>query len=305
MLDYYAILGVNKNAPNEEIKQAYRRLARRYHPDANPGNKAAEEKFKDINEAYEILGDRTRRVEYDRTLNPKNATRTPVANPFSNFSRGTRSPSKTASGDRIPIDNNDYRQTTIKRERVVPSRPLRRDIEAKLTLPLDKAYRGGREKIRLEDGRSLDVEMPAGMLDGQRIRLKGQGIEGGNLYLKITVARHPVFNLQGADIYCKIPVTPSEAVLGSAIEVPTLDGLVKVTVPAGVRSGQRLRLANKGYPLKSSEKLAGEEMVQRGDQMVEIQIVAPRDISPPETELYEKLRQLEQFNPRQNIIKNL
>jgi curved DNA-binding protein len=114
-----------------------------------------------------------------------------------------------------------------------------------------------------------------------------------------------VFNLQGADIYCKIPVTPSEAVLGSAIEVPTLDGLVKVTVPAGVRSGQRLRLANKGYPLKSSEKLAGEEMVQRGDQMVEIQIVAPRDISPPETELYEKLRQLEQFNPRQNIIKNL
>jgi curved DNA-binding protein len=301
VLDYYGILGVNKNAPSEEIKQAYRRLARRYHPDANPGNKAAEEKFKDINEAYEILSDQTRRVQYDRTLSQKGGTRPSVVNPFSR----NRQESKSGSSERINIDNNDYRQTTIKRERVVtPSRPVRRDIEAKLTLPLDKAYRGGREKIRLEDGRSLEIEMPSGMVDGQRIRLKGQGIEGGNLYLKITVARHPLFNLQGSDIYCKIPVTPSEAVLGSAIEVPTLDGLVKVTVPSGVRSGQRLRLANKGYPLQSSDK-DGSNNARRGDQLVEIQIVTPKEISEAETELYEKLRKLEQFNPRENILKNL
>ncbi len=306
--DYYAILGVSKNTPNEEIKQAYRRLARRYHPDANPGNKAAEEKFKDINEAYEILSDQTRRVQYDRVLSQKSATRNSAANPFSNFTRPNRAGTKTAATERnsVRTDSNDYRPGTTKRERVVtPSRPLRRDIEAKLTLPLDKAYRGGREKIRLEDGRSLEVEMPSGMLDGQRIRLKGQGFEGGNLYLKITVARHPFFNIQGSDIYCKIPVTPSEAVLGSAIEVPTLDGLVKVTVPSGVRSGQRLRLANKGYPLQSSDKLNGLEVSQRGDQLVEIQIVTPREISEAERELYEKLRKLEQFNPRQNIIKNL
>jgi curved DNA-binding protein len=298
VLDYYGILGVNKNAPSEEIKQAYRRLARRYHPDANPGNKAAEEKFKDINEAYEILSDQTRRVQYDRTLSQKNPTRPSVPNPFSRNRPGT----KTSST--IRTDDNDYSPGTTKRERVVSSRPMRRDIEAKLTLPLDKAYRGGREKIRLEDGRSLEIEMPSGMLDGQRIRLKGQGIEGGNLYLKITVARHPLFNLQGSDIYCKIPVTPSEAVLGSAIKVPTLDGLVKVTVPSGVRSGQRLRLANKGYPLQSSDK-DGSENSRRGDQLVEIQIVTPKEISEAEAELYEKLRKLEQFNPRENILKNL
>ncbi|MGL4879736.1 MAG: J domain-containing protein, partial [Waterburya sp.] len=160
----------------------------------------------------------------------------------------------------------------------------------------DEAYRGGKRKIRLEDGRSLEVDMPMGMFDGQRIRLKGQGIEGGDLYLKITVARHPFFEIQGGNIYCQIPVTPTEAILGSAIEVPTIDGLVKVSVPNGVRSGQRLRLANKGYFDKSGE---------RGDQLVEIQIVTPKEITPEEKDLYEKLRELEQFNPRQNLIKNL
>ena len=138
--------------------------------------------------------------------------------------------------------------------------------------------------------------MPSGMFNGQRIRLRGQGIEGGDLYLKITVARHPFFEIQGGNIYCQIPITPTEAILGSAIEVPTIDGLVKVTVPNGVRSGQRLRLANKGYFDKSGE---------RGDQLVEIQIVTPKEITPEEKELYEKLSELEEFNPRQNIIKSL
>ncbi|MEL7521593.1 MAG: J domain-containing protein, partial [Cyanobacteria bacterium J06553_1] len=173
---------------------------------------------------------------------------------------------------------------------------VRRDIEAKLTLGLDEAYRGGKRKIRLEDGRSLEVDMPAGIVNGRRIRLGGQGIEGGDLYLKITVARHPFFDVQGENIYCQIPVTPTEAILGSAIEVPTIDGLVKVSVPNGVRSGQRLRLANKGYFNKSGD---------RGDQLVEIQIVTPKEISPEEKELYEKLKELEQFNPRKNIIRSL
>ena len=138
--------------------------------------------------------------------------------------------------------------------------------------------------------------MPSGMIDGQRIRLKGQGIDGGNLYLKITVARHPFFEIQGANIYCQLPITPTEAVLGSSIEVPTIDGLVKVTIPKGVRSGQRLRLANKGYLDKAGN---------RGDQLVEIQIFAPKEISDTERELYQKLRELEQFKPRANVVKNL
>jgi curved DNA-binding protein len=135
--------------------------------------------------------------------------------------------------------------------------------------------------------------MPAGMETGQRIRLKGQGIGGGDLYLKITVTPHSFFHLDGTDIHCQLPVTPSEAVLGIAVEVPTLDGLVKMNLPRGVRSGQRLRLASKGYPEDNGRS--------RGDQLVEIQIVVPRDPSSQEQELYEKLRQIESFNPRLDL----
>ncbi len=297
--NYYEMLGVNKNASSSEIKKAYRTLAIRYHPDRNLGNKAAEEKFKDINEAYEVLSDQTRRVQYDESI-----SRRPLFNKggFNNFGRnngnsagqGTRVRGERST--RTRVDTQDFRPGQTKTSRVVNPRPARRDIEAKLTLRLDEAYRGGKRKIRLEDGRSLEVDMPQGMFNGQRIRLRSQGLEGGDLYLKITVARHPLFEIQGENIYCQIPVTPTEAILGSAIEVPTIDGLVKVSVPNGVRSGQRLRLANKGYFNKLGE---------RGDQLVEIQIVTPKEISPEEKELYEKLKELEQFNPRKNIIKNL
>lgn len=295
MRNYYEMLGISKNAPSSEIKKAYRTLAIKYHPDRNLGNKAAEEKFKDINEAYEVLSDQTRRVQYDQSISRKNFVN---KTGFGNFGRNNGSaPSRgrTVDRPRNRVDDGDYRPGKTKRERVV-SRPLRRDIEAKLTLGLDEAYRGGKRKIRLEDGRSLEVDMPKGMFNGQRIRLRGQGIEGGDLYLKITVARHPFFDVQGENIYCQVPITPTEAILGSAIEVPTIDGLVKVSVPNGVRSGQRLRLANKGYFGKSGD---------RGDQLVEIQIVTPKEISPEEKELYEKLQELEQFNPRKNIIKSL
>ena len=288
--NYYEMLGVDKNAPSNEIKRAYRTLAIKYHPDRNLGNKAAEEKFKDINEAYEVLSDQTRRVQYDDSLKPKPFFGRGGNNNNNARPRPNARPTRPRSGK---IFTDDFRPGTTKRPKEIPQR---RDIEAKLTLGLDEAYRGGKRKIRLEDGRSLEVDMPSGMFNGQRIRLKGQGIQGGDLYLKITVARHPFFEIQGENIYCQIPVTPTEAILGSAIEVPTIDGLVKVTVPNGVRSGQRLRLANKGYFDKSRN---------RGDQLVEIQIVTPKEITSQEKELYEKLRELEQFNPRQNIIKNL
>ena len=300
--NYYEILGVTRNASSEEIKKVYRTLARKYHPDRNPGNKAAEEKFKDINEAYEVLSDGSKRSQYDqfskvwtkRGFGTRNGKSTATSN-FSNFARNTSNMGQTATAERYRsrVDANDFRPGTTKRERVVTARPNRRDIEAKLTLPLLKAYQGGKERIRLEDARSLEVDMPPAMTDGQRIRLKGQGLDGGDLYLKITVARHPFFRLQGSDIYCQIPVTPSEAALGNLVEIPTIDGLVKMTVPQGVRSGQRLRLANKGYPDAKGE---------RGDQLVEIQIVVPKELSTAEKELYAKLRQIETFNPRKDLV---
>jgi curved DNA-binding protein len=134
--------------------------------------------------------------------------------------------------------------------------------------------------------------MPPAMVTGQRLRLRNQGVNGGDLYLKITVSEHSFFKLKNSDIFCELPLTPSEAVLGGEVEVPTLDGWVKMKLPPGVFSGQRLRLAGKGYPTGNAD---------RGDQLVEIQIVLPKEISEEERELYQKLRQIETFKPRKDL----
>ncbi|MGF1482319.1 MAG: DnaJ C-terminal domain-containing protein [Cyanophyceae cyanobacterium] len=315
--NYYEILGVTKDASMEEIKKSYRRLARQYHPDLNPGDRDAEEQFKNIGEAYEILSDEAKRSQYDQlgrfwkqrgfTRNRAKAKATPNWNgdaakdydfsqyqDFNSFVDQLRH-REGENGTEARVRSTAakaYRPGTTKTAKVVTPRTGRRDVEARLTLPLEKAYRGGRERIRLEDGRSLEVDMPAGMVNGQRVRLKEQGLSGGDLYLKISIARHPFFQLQGTDIYCQVPITPSEAALGGAIEVPTIDGLVKMSVPKQVRSGQRLRLANKGYKSETG----------RGDQLVEIQIVTPPALSEEERELYEKLRRIETFNPRRDLV---
>lgn len=313
--NYYQILGIEKDATAEDIKRAYRKLARQYHPDMNPGDKEAEEKFKDIGEAYEVLSDTSRRAQYDqfsrfwkqngfqsgtsprsKTWNNRTAARGSAEDmDFSQFrdfnsfveqllNRRTESAPAQRTAD-------PYRPGTTKTTYTVP-RSSPRNAEARLSVPLERAYSGGRERIRLEDGRSLEVNMPAGMVTGQKIRLKGQGVSGGDLYLNIEVSPHAFFTLEGADIYCQIPLTPSEAVLGGAIEVPTLDGLVKMMIPAGVRGGQKLRMAGKGYPING----------RRGDQIVEIQILVPKELTPPERDLYEKLRQIETFNPRADLL---
>jgi curved DNA-binding protein len=174
-----------------------------------------------------------------------------------------------------------------------PPPPRAKNLEAELTLPLVKAYLGGRERITIqEDGRSLEVDMPPGVISGQKIRLRGQGIAGGDLYLKINIAPHQFFKLKGVDIYCQLPVTPAEAVLGGFVEVPTLDGLVKISLPEGVVTGQKLRLAGKGFPAEDGG---------RGDQLLEIQIVIPKNLPIAERALYQQLRDLESFNPRLDL----
>jgi curved DNA-binding protein len=347
--NYYLILGVPKDASADEIKKAYRRLARQLHPDVNPGDKSAEDRFKDINEAYDILSDIDKRAQYDqfskfwkqKGFQGKQGVRLPNFKSWGN-SKGTRKkpaedvdfsdysdfnkfldqvlgrrrevrmatandappvasyePWSTASKktsyvansreDRRDVDDREIRRDIVDREirretvdreirretvdreirRETVDRETRRDIEARLTLPLERAYSGGTERIRLEDGRAIEVNLPPAMVSGQRIRLRNQGMGGGDLYLKITVSPHPFFRLEMSEICCELPLTPSEAVLGGDIEVPTLDGLVKMKLPPGVTSGKRLRLANKGYPTGNGD---------RGDQLVEIQVLIPKKL---------------------------
>ena len=346
--NYYQILGVPKDASADEIKKAYRRLARQLHPDVNPGDKSADDRFKDINEAYDILSDIDKRAQYDqfskfwkqkgfqgkqgvripnfstwgggKTSIKKNAENVDFSD-YSDFNKfldqvlGRRrevrmatandaarvsspEPWNTASKktsyvansreDRREIDDRENRRET----REIDDREMRQDMDARLTLRLERAYSGGTERIRLEDGRAIEVNLPPAMVSGQRIRLRNQGIAGGDLYLKITVSPHPFFRLEMSDICCELPLTPSEAVLGGDVEVPTLDGRVKMKLPAGVPSGKRLRLGGKGYPTGNGD---------RGDQLVEIQVVIPKEISEEERELYEKLREVESFKPRQDL----
>jgi len=321
--NYYELLGVARDATVEQIKQAYRRLARQYHPDLNPGDKSAEERFKLVGEAYEVLSDTAKRAQYDRfsrywkqsgfqggskpntgkTWNNRTKSRSaPDDMDFSEFpdfntfveqllGRQPTTNGKSSTATRT-ASRDSYRPGTTRTAYTVSSRGTRKNAEARLSVPLTRAYLGGRERIRLEDGRSLEVNMPPAMVSGQRIRLKGQGIGGGDLFLKIDVTPTEFFRLEGQDIYCELPVTPSEAVLGVQVELPTLDGPVKMTVPAGVQTGQRLRLANRGYPTPEGD---------RGDQIVVLQIVVPQSLSPQERALYEQLRQIESWNPRANL----
>ncbi|MDJ1182098.1 DnaJ C-terminal domain-containing protein [Roseofilum casamattae] len=311
--NYYQILAVTPDTSIEEVKRVYRRLARQYHPDLNPGDKQAEERFKDILEAYEILSDPTRREEYDRLSfflqqRQKNNRKWNNGSRFSskdmeyfdrfptfdsfldsllNRRREMNTGEPTGARSR-PVERTSqaYTPGRSKVYNTVKNQPqaAKRDIEALLTLPLEKAYHGGKEKIRLEDGRSLEVDMPPGMVTGEKMRLRKLGMNGGDLYLKVTVAPHPFLDVQGNEIYCKLPITPVEAILGGQVEVLTLDGLVKMNLPKEVYTGKQLRLAKKGYV---------DNRGRRGDQVVEIEIRYPEELTAEQRGLYEKLRDLE------------
>ncbi len=320
--NYYELLSVERNASPEEIKKAFRKLARQYHPDMNPGDKVAEEKFKEFNEAYRVLSDPIARSQYDQFTRfwrskkgrnkdfwggnkPETQPRDEDFSQFGDFNSfidqllgrkpkadsdneeyyGPAGEFGRRAGRNIGVDGSGQYNSPFQKD----TPPRSKNVEAELRLPLEKAYQGGRERIKLEDGRSLEVDMPPGMLPGHMIRLRGQGIANGDLFLKIDVIPHHRFRLDGWDIYCPLPVTPAEAVLGGFVEVPTLDGLVKISLPTGVTTGRRLRLAGKGFPQESGE---------RGDQLLEVQIVVPKKLSEAEKKLYEELRSIETFNPR-------
>ncbi len=328
--DYYAILGITKTATSDEIKKTYRKLARKYHPDMNPGNREAEARFKEVSEAYEILSDPEKRKKYDQFGQywkqagtgagwPNNASNVDFGgfdfSQYSNFDEfinellgrfGTSGTSTNRTG-RWSYSHSTNGSSTSPNSgfsgfndfagfdhRTTTSSV---DQEVSLSLSLSQAFRGVEESLRLGN-EVIKIRIPPGAKPGSRVRVKGKGNvapythQRGDLYLKIEIQPHPFFQFEGDNLICEVPITPDEAVLGAKIAVPTPDGTVTMNVPPGIRSGQSLRLRGKGWP-----QVKGG----RSDQLVRIIITPPKDISSTEREYYEKIKAIRQFNPRSHL----
>src|SRR5882724_4314022 len=285
--DYYDILGVKPEATDADIKSAYRKLARKYHPDVSKES-GAEEKFKAANEAYEALRDPAKRRAYDR-LRASGYRPGDDFHPPPHFGEGADFNAADFSEEG---GFSDFFESLFGRGGARGARPAGprrgRDVQARVEIPLRTAYSGSRERFTLRDGgggeRTLEVKIPAGILPGQQIRLAGQGSPGtqnapaGDLLLEVGVRDDEHFRLDGRDIYLTLPIAPWEAALGASVTVPTLGGDVELKIPAGSNSGKRMRLRGRCMPGRTP-----------GDQFVTLQIHTPPAQTDAERTLYEQM----------------
>lgn len=340
--DYYEILGVPRSASADDIKRAYRKLAKQYHPDRNPGNKNAESRFKEVQAAYDVLNDAEKRKNYDQFGHAGVGAGPSSPGGAAGWRAGPAGQRvytwKSGGGPDIPIEDLDDlfnifggaagggrhrgargggifeemfsgRQGRGRRrpepEPGSPEEPPgSRDIEHPVDLSFDQAVHGTTLDLRLApaDGsgppETISVKIPAGVANGQRIRVRGKGQPGGpgmppgDLYIVAHVAPHPYFKRLGNDIYLDLPLSLTEAALGTKVQIPTLEGTTVLTIPPGTPSGSKLRLKGKGV------KPAGNKPA--GDQYAVIRIVPPKNPTPQQRELLEQLRELGEDNPRAN-----
>ena len=301
--DYYEVLGVSRDADKDRIQQAYRKLARRYHPDVN-SDPAAEDRFKEVSEAYEVLSDPSTRSRYDRF--GEDFRRVPedydervgaATGGFGGGRGGFGGATRVHFGRGFDgnVDVGDIFGDIFGGRRSGGYGPIPgADQEAVLELTVEEAYRGGKRKLGL-DGRSYDVDIPAGVIDGQRIRLAGQGGRGsgdapaGDLYLVVHIKPHPRFRLVGRDIYVDLPVSPWEAVLGATVAVPTPSGEAKVKVAPSSSTGRKLRLRGAGMPNGRGAD---------GNLYAEVKVMVPSKPTARERELFEQLAAESSFDPR-------
>jgi len=293
--DYYKILGVARGASDEEIKKAYRKLARKYHPDVSK-EANAKERFQEVAEAYETLRDKEKRAAYDSlgSFRPGQDFR-PPPDWFDRFGAGR-------AEDLRDVDLSDLfesmgifgraagRRGGFGRNIPIPGE----DYEITVRIGLEEAFRGTERAFQL-DGRELRARIPRGATDGQRLRLRGKGGPGanggppGDLYLQIALEPHPLYRASGHDLEIELPLAPWEAALGAQVDVPTLEGRVSMKVPPGSKGGQKLRLAGKGLPRPGGGA---------GDLYAVLNIVVPATLTEREKKLFEELREASRFDPR-------
>lgn len=306
--DYYEALGVPRDASEQDIRRAYRKLAREHHPDVNkePG---AEDRFKEISEAYEVLRDKDKRERYDRLgADWKAGQDVSGARGAGAYEEAFRA-GDGFSDVRVDFgggDFSDFFESFFAGQGVRGRRSGGRagangfsrrggDREATLELTLEEAASGGKRRLSLGDGRDFEVDIPRGVRDGQRIRLAGQGGEGtgggpaGDLFLRVRVKPHPQFRVKGSDLYVDLPVSPWEAALGAEVPVRTLSGTARVRVPPGSSSGRRLRLRGEGLPSAGGSA---------GDLYAVVTVRVPKRLNKAERELFERLAAVSKFDPR-------
>jgi curved DNA-binding protein len=325
--DYYQTLGVAKTASDKEVKQAYRKLARKHHPDVNPGDKTAEARFKEINEAYEVLGDPEKRRKYDELGanwrmyeqaqqqgagfgggNPYagagGAWNINMGGPGGGYRTMTEEEMHDLFGNEDPFS--DFFRTFFggggpreasgrTRQTRAPRTQKGRDIEHEVELTLEEAYHGATRRISIKQGghaRSVDVRIPVGVKDGSRVRAAGEGESGsnggasGDLYLRVRIRPHPVFERKGTDLHAKVAVPVTTAVLGGEAQVPTITGSVRLKIPETTQSGQVFRLKGHGMPAVGKPE-------DRGDLYATVDVQLPRSLSKDQRDLYERLSKLE------------
>lgn len=290
--DYYKVLGVARDVSQDDLKKAYRKLARKYHPDVSKENDA-EAKFKDVGEAYEVLKDTEKRAQYDQfgsnyqhgqSFNPPPdwGNRGGAGADGGNFSSFFESMFSNGGG----MGGND--QFFAQGE----------DVNAKITISLEDAFTGAKKSIRRPDGAdqtgTINVKIPAGMTSGKKIRLAGQGRAGqgkaGDLLIEVNIAQHAHYQVDGQNVSINLPIAPWEAALGAKVTVPTLAGKINLTIPRNAKSGQKMRLKGRGLP--------GKEV---GDQIIILQIMTPPADSATAQQLYQQMAEELNFNPREAL----